>query len=69
MLASYRIYSDREIMRFLEIECARDQGAIERTTHMRGVDEVEVWESARFVGWFAVPVLHRSWTPGKNPAT
>ena len=29
---------------------------------MRGVDdvEIEVWERARFVGWLAVPVLHRT---------
>jgi hypothetical protein len=29
---------------------------------MRGVDEVEieVWVRARFVGWLAVPVLHRT---------
>ena len=32
MLALYRIYSDGEISRLLEIECARDQDAIERVT-------------------------------------
>ena len=37
---------------------------------MRGVDEVEieVWEGARFVDWFAVPVLHRIMDARQNPA-
>jgi hypothetical protein len=69
VVASYQIYSDREILRILEIERARDQDAVERATHMRGADEVEieVWERARFIGWLAVPVLHRTMDAWQKP--
>jgi hypothetical protein len=69
MVASYRIFSDREILCFLAIERARDQDAIERAAHMRDVDEVEieVWERAPLVGWLAVPVLHRTMDAWRKP--
>ena len=46
----------------LELDCARDQHAIQKATQIGGTDEVEieVWERMRFVGWLAVPVLHRT---------
>jgi hypothetical protein len=60
---AYRIYfltRDGEILRMLELDCARDQDAVQKATHLRGADEVEieVWERTRFVGWLAVPALH-----------
>jgi hypothetical protein len=64
-VASYQIYfltRDGEILRFLELDCARDQDAIQKATHMRGADEVEieVWGRTRFVGWLAVPAPQRT---------
>ena len=60
---AYRIYfltRDGEILRMLELDCARDQDAVQKATHLRGADEVEieVWERTHFVGWLAVPALH-----------
>ena len=64
-LTTYRIYfltRDGEILRTLELNGTRDQDAIQKATHIRGADEVEieVWERTRFVGWLAVPALHRT---------
>jgi hypothetical protein len=60
---AYRIYfrtRDGEILRMLELDCARDQDAVQKATHLRGADEVEieVWERTHFVGWLAVPALY-----------
>jgi hypothetical protein len=64
-LTQYQIYfltRDGEILRILKVECARDQEAIQKATHIRGADEaeIEVWQRTRFVGWLAVPALQRT---------
>ena len=64
-LTTYQIYfltRDGEILRTLELDSTRDQDAIQKATHIRGADEVEieVWERTRFVGWLAVPGAPRN---------
>jgi hypothetical protein len=57
---AYFLTRDGVILRILEL--ARDQEAFQKATRVRGVDEIEieVRESTRFIGWLAVPALHRS---------
>jgi hypothetical protein len=59
-LTRYQIYfltRSGEILRMFELDCARDQDAVQKATHIRGADEVEieVWEQTRFVYWLPVP--------------
>jgi hypothetical protein len=72
-LASYQIYfltRDGEILRMLELDCARDQHVIQKASQIRGTDEVEieVWERTRFVGWPAVPAFTRTVDPWQKTA-
>jgi hypothetical protein len=64
-LTRYQIYflaRDGEVLRRLDLDCASDRDAVQKATHLRGADvvELEVWERTRLVRWLPVPAVHCS---------